>query len=78
MLFIARSIKGSEFMYSTKELYEVPKSSAKKICDVLNSNSYHLNDGETWYVHEGYEWDTPINGKAKMYKGNVRITKERW
>lgn len=50
--FIAKSVKGHEYLYSKNMVILVPDASAHKICNVLNDNNYKLKDGEIWFVHE--------------------------
>ena len=52
MLVVAKSVKGKEFLYSSKSCHSVSKASAKKICKILNENNYQLEDNQTWFIHE--------------------------
>lgn len=52
MVIVAISTKGREFLFKANTAHKVPKTSAQKIADLLNSIKYQLKDGETWHVHE--------------------------
>ncbi len=58
MKIVAKSIKGKEFMYSAKSAHKVSERSANLICKLLNDINYHLNEGETWFIHDVDKYDT--------------------
>lgn len=74
--FIARSIKGQEFMFSTASMIAVPESSASKIADALNRIGYELKAGETWHVHnnDGY-YNSMIDREIKRYGKRMPVYK---
>ena len=57
MFVVAKSLKGKEFFYVASSAHAVPKTSAKKICDDLNSVNYDLNEKYVWHVHEVDQYD---------------------
>lgn len=73
MLYISKALKGKEFLHSRYENYQVPRSSAEKICQIMNEARFELKDGEVWHIYEGPELDVCINGTARMYKGSVKL-----
>ena len=52
MIILAKSVKGSEFLYNARTAHKVSKANAEKIRDVLNEYNYKLKDGETWFIHD--------------------------
>ena len=54
---IAKTIEGKEFIYSKKQSYGVPTSSAKKIAEIMNTVKWQLKDNEKWHVYEIGEWE---------------------
>lgn len=80
MFIISKSIKGKEFLYSTK--YSILCSSekqAKQLAQHLNDNNetsrgdFKLKDNEVWYVHEIDKYDTPPHYKLCSTKGKISI-----
>lgn len=71
MLVIAKAIKGKEFFHSIREMYEVPKRSAEKICEIMNREKWNLKDNETWHIYEGTLYEP--NGKLSIREGVVRL-----
>ena len=60
MTIVARTIKGSEFLYGIKSAHKVPKNSAKTILEILNENHFRCMDGsdEVWHIYEVDEYDS--------------------
>ncbi len=76
-MFVAIAVKGKEFLYKASTRVAVPKSSAKKILEVLNTTGYHLKNGEVWHLYDTEFGEELISGKARLLKGrDVRITWE--
>lgn len=55
---IARTMQGSEFIYSTKSAHGVAKAKAAEVCSVLNNLRWKLSDGEVWHIYTVDEYDT--------------------
>ena len=58
MTVLARAKVGSEYMYTVSSVHKVPKSSARKIMDILNDVRWNLKDGEIWHMYEIDEYDS--------------------
>lgn len=71
MIVIAKIAEGREFLHSIREMYEAPKSSASKICDVMNNICFRLKEGETWHVYDEYMYE-PM-GKLSIRNGVVKL-----
>lgn len=73
--FLAKAVKGKEFLYSKMMMIAVPTSSANKIADVLNAKQYRLKPNETWWVYEN-DWysNDYITHEIKRYdKRSMRL-----
>lgn len=74
MTILAKTYKGTEYLYSTKSAHAVSKASACDICDTLNANRYNLtNDEQTWHVYEIDEYD----GEAFYYAEHQKFTRRK-
>lgn len=74
--FIARAVKGKEFLFSKATMIAVPESSAQKIADALNKVGYNLKQGEIWWVYDNdWYYNDYINYEIKSYspKRNIRV-----
>lgn len=71
MMVIAKTIKGQEFFHSVREMYEAPKSSASKICDVMNAMHFRLKEDEVWHVYDEYMYES--QGRLSIRKGVVKL-----
>ncbi len=74
MKLIAKTKKGLEFMHSRNDSFFAPNSNAKKMCDILNKNKYHINnENETWFV---YDYDFTQKEycfkKLSLYRGRLK------
>lgn len=58
MIIIAKSVKGSEFLYSARSAHAVNQRKAAKIVGILNDVRYQLKDGEVWHMHDIDQYDT--------------------
>jgi hypothetical protein len=77
-MFIAITNKGQEFLYRSSSRLAVSKASAQKIADALTEVNYYLNEGQKWHVYDDpfYEREGYLYGKARVYKGNVKVSRE--
>lgn len=74
--FIAKTIKGQEFMYSADSMTFVPTSSRKQFVDAFNAAGYQLKNNEVWHLYENdcitdrriYKTATQRNGKITIRK----------
>ena len=80
MYIISKSIKGQEYLYSTK--YSILCSSEKqanKLATFLNEHNdttqgnFKLKDNEVWHMHEIDKYDTPPRYKLTNTKGKISI-----
>ena len=71
MIVIAKTIEGKEFFHSVREMYEAPKSSASKICDVMNHVRFRLKEGEAWHIYDEYMYEP--TGKLSIRNGVVKL-----
>lgn len=73
--FIAIAVKGKEFLYKRSSMIAVPRSSAFKIAELLNSQNYMIKEGEVWHVFEACWEDKYYIGKTirSFRKGRVII-----
>ena len=75
MLIIAKSVPGHEYIYSPATAHKVPKASAERMKNVLNTCRYKLKDNETWFVHEVDKYDTAFDyaqfQSFRFYKGTL-------
>lgn len=74
---IAKTVKGKEYIYSTKSAHKVSANSAEKILTVLNNVRWNLkNDDEIWHIYDVDEYDTAydyaIYQKFTIRKGIVK------
>lgn len=76
MTVIAMSIKDKEYLYKASTAHTVSKSNARKICDMLNSLKYKLDDDHVWFVHEVDKYDNAYiyaeRQKFTLYKGTLK------
>ena len=75
-MFIAIAPKGQEYIYKRITRLSVPKASAQMIADVLTENRYKLRDGEVWHVYETEFGEDEMSGRARLYKGKIRVNWE--
>lgn len=54
---IAKTRERQEFIYSKRNSYSVPKSSANKIVTIMNNVRWNIQQGEKWHVYEIGEWE---------------------
>lgn len=71
MVVIAKTIKGKEFFLSVHEMYEAPKSSAKKICEIMNHARFRLKEGEVWHIYDECMYEP--TGKLSIRNGMVKL-----
>ena len=71
MTVIAKTINGKEFFHSVREMYEVPKRSASKICGVMNTVHFCLKEGEAWHVYEECMYEP--QGRLSIRNGVVKL-----
>lgn len=71
MVVIAKTIVGKEFLHSVHEMYEAPKSSASKICDVMNHVRFRLKEGEAWHIYDEYMYEP--TGKLSIRNGVIKL-----
>lgn len=71
MIVIAKTVTGKEFFHSIREMYEAPKSSASKICDVMNTVHFRLKEGEAWHIYDEYMYEP--QGRLSIRKGIVKL-----
>ena len=78
MLVLAKSIKGTYYMYNAKTAHKVSKNSAEKIRNVLNDKKYDLKDNEEWNIHDvdtyDMAYDYALIQKFTVYKNKIRDT----
>lgn len=71
MIVIAKTINGREFFHSVREMYEVSKRSASKICDVMNAMRFRLKEGEAWHIYDEYMYEP--QGRLSIRKDVVKL-----
>ncbi len=72
MVIIAKTRKGSEFVYNSSTAHAVTKRDGGKIAEKLNALNYDLKQGEMWHV---YNIDKYSN--AFQYADNQHFTLHR-
>lgn len=66
--FIAKAVKGREFLFSLSSAIAVPKTSAQKIADTLNNLKYRLGESEVWHVYDNDSYyNDYISDEIKRY-----------
>lgn len=79
MLILAKSCKGSEFLYSAKSAHAVSKASAAKIRDIVNQYKYKLSENEVWHIHEvSYYDDASFYAERQKFTIRKGIVKEQF
>lgn len=74
MKIVALSVKGKEFLFSYKNAFFAPDSSAQKMADILNKNQYKTTSDTTWFVHDKQYGDTDrIFYKLYFNRGKLKI-----
>lgn len=48
---IAKTIKGSEYIYSRHDCFSVNPKKAMAVCNALNNHSWNLKDNELWHIY---------------------------
>ena len=80
MYIISKTIKGKEFVYSTK--YSIlcsSKKQAEKLADFMNTHNdttqgdFKLKDGQAWHVYSIDKYDTPPRYKLSNTHGKISI-----
>ena len=72
--FIARAIKGQEFIFDKRIMIAVPKTSATRIADALTKMRYKLKDGEVWHVYDNdWYYNDFITGEIKRYGNRMNV-----
>ena len=73
MKLIAKTIIGREFVYSKKECFYAPDSSAEKMAAELTAMKYKIDDGQKWNVYDR-DWYTDSFCCKKLYywRGELR------
>lgn len=71
MIVIVKTVTRKEFFHSVREMYEAPKSSASKICDVMNDVRFRLKEGEAWHIYDEYMYEP--QGRLSIRKGIVKL-----
>ena len=69
MLIIAKTTRGTEYLYNAKSAHKVPQKHAQKIADIVNKYSFKLSPGECWYVYDVSEYEN-----AAIYAQYARFT----
>lgn len=73
MKIVALSIKGKEFLFSYKNAFFAPNSSAQKMADILNRNKYMITEDTIWFVHDRQYEDTfKISKKLYFNHGKLK------
>ena len=54
MKILAKTHKGTEFVYSARSAHAVSERSAGKILEIINAHNYRINPekNETWHAYE--------------------------
>ena len=82
MIIVARVVKDKEYLYDARSSHEVPKASAKVICDSLNAAKYKLDENYIWKVMEVDKYDMAYDyGRLqffKKYKNQIRRYERRY
>ena len=80
MFIISKTIKGKEYVYSTKHsILCKSKEQARKLAEFMNNNNnsaigdFKLKENEIWYVYEIDKYDTPPRYKIGTTKGKISI-----
>ena len=72
--FIAKAVKGQEFLFSKQSMIGVPSSSALKIATALNNMKYELKEGQVWHVYDNdYYYNDFIDREIKRYGKRMPI-----
>lgn len=80
MFIISKTIKGKEFVYSTRHsILCSNKKQAEKLAEHLNTHNedtqgdFKLKDNEIWYIYEIDKYDTPPRYKLSTTRGKIAI-----
>ena len=82
MYIISKTIKGKEFIYSTK--YSIlckSKKQAEELATFLNNHDesatggFKLKENETWHVYQIDKYSTPPEYRISNTKGKISIKK---
>lgn len=72
--FIAKAVKGQEFLFSRSSMIGVPASSALKIATALNNSKYELKEGQIWHVYDNdFYYNDFISREIKRYGKRMPI-----
>lgn len=72
--FIAKTIKGREFVFSKARMIAVPTNTAWEIAEQLTELRYDLKEGEIWYVYDNdWYYNDYIIEQIKSYSPNRNI-----
>lgn len=69
MLVVAKTTRGTEFIYNAKSAHAVPQKHAQRIADIANKHLFKLSPGECWFVYDVSHYDN-----AYIYAQYARFT----
>lgn len=74
---IAKTIIGTEFIYSKLNCFSVPAASCEKICVALNNYKWNISNNELWKVYDISDFDIRYTNaafqKLMIRKGKIRV-----
>lgn len=80
MYIISKTIKGKEYVYSTKHsILCNSEKQARELATFMNKHNetsnddFKLKDNEIWYVYQIDKYDTPPRYKIKTTKGKISV-----
>jgi len=80
MFIIAKTLKGREYLYSTKQsILCTNEQQARILAEHLNNNNdttselFKLKDGEVWFLYNIDQYDTPPAYKLVRTKGKISV-----
>lgn len=80
MYIISKTIKGQEFIYSTKHsILCKNEKQARELANFMNKNDdtaldqFKLKEDELWFVYEIDMYDTPARYRLKSTKNKISI-----
>lgn len=77
MFIVAKTNKGTEYLYDVLSSHKVSKAAKNIICNSLNDNKYNIKNNEIWHIYEIDKYDNAYDvasyQEMKLYKNRIRI-----